>query len=242
MDRSERGPEARLLALETAAEAVLEVPSAVQLLDSAAALVVSALPACAFAAVVAPAAGRVTAIAGSDPHALRFERLQTEIGEGPSLDAVTTGHPVLVADLAEEARWSEFVPRALAAGLRSVLSIPTAHEGGAVLSLYADEPSALGPDALNIAEPFVAHVRLVLGTFQMHDQDTAIVEQLRTGLESRTVIGQAQGILMERERLTPEAAFAILRTASQHMNVKLREVAARVVDTGEDPREFRANS
>jgi hypothetical protein len=240
--RRDRGPEARLLPVESAAEAVLEAPSAVQLLDSAAALVVAALPSCSFAAVVAPGAGRLMAIAGSNPKALQFERLQMEIGEGPSVDAATTGQTFSVADLSGEARWSEFVPRALAADVRSVLSMPTARDGGAVLSLYSDEPAALGPGARDLAEPFVAHVRLVLGTFQMHDRDTAIVEQLRVGLESRTVIGQAQGILMERERVTPEEAFAILRTASQHMNVKLREIAARVVETGEDPRKFRADT
>jgi AmiR/NasT family two-component response regulator len=85
-------------------------------------------------------------------------------------------------------------------------------------------------------------VELVLGTFKMHEQDTAIVEQLRAGLESRTVIGQAQGILMERERITAEAAFAILRTASQNTNVKLRDIAVRVVDTGEDPRALGADA
>jgi hypothetical protein len=124
--------------------------------------------------------------------------------------------------------------------VRSVLSIPTAHERGAVLSIYADEPSAFGPDAASRAEPFVTHARLVLGTFQMHDQDSVTVEQLRMGLESRTVIGQAQGFLMERERITAAGVFAILRTASQHVNVKVREIAARVVESGEDPRAFTA--
>jgi hypothetical protein len=229
-----------LTALETAAETVLEVPSAVQLLDSAAALAVTAVPSCSFAAVLAPAAGRLMAIAGSDQHALRFERLQTQLGEGPSLDAARAGVVVSVPDLSSETRWPEFVSRATSSGVRSVLSIATAPEQGAVLSLYADEPSAFGPDARTRAEPFVDHIRLVLGTFQMHEQDIEIVEQLRTGLESRTVIGQAQGILMERERITAQEAFAILRTASQHTNVKLRDIAARVVETGEDPRGFRA--
>jgi hypothetical protein len=218
---------------------VFEAPTAIQLLDSATSLVVTAVPSCAFAAVVALSQGRMIAIAGSDSYALWFERLQTQVGQGPSLDATAMGHQVSVADLSLETRWSDYVPRALAAGVRSVLSIP-ARERGAVLSLYADEPAAFGPDTVTRIEPFVAHVRLVLGTFQMHDADTATVEQLRMGLESRTVIGQAQGILMERERVTPAAAFEMLRVASQNMNVKLRDIAARVVETGEDPRGFTA--
>jgi hypothetical protein len=240
VDGNPGAADARLVALEAAAEAVLEAPSAVELLDSAAGLAVAALHACRFAAVVAPADGRLMAIAASDPDALRFEQLQTQLGEGPSVDAAASGLVVSVADLTRETRWSEFVPRALAADVRSVLSIATAPERAAVLSLYADEPRAFGADVLTRVAPFVAHIRLVLGTFRVHDQDATIIEQLRAGLESRTVIGQAQGILMERERITPEAAFAILRTASQHTNVKLREIAARVVETGEDPRLFSA--
>jgi hypothetical protein len=236
VDRGDVGADARLGALEAAAEAVLEAPSAVELLDSAAALAVAALRSCKFAAVVAPADGRLMAIAASDAEALGFERLQAELGEGPSVDAAASGLVVSVADLTRETRWSKFVPRPLAAGVRSVLSIATAPERAAVLSLYADEPRAFGDDVLTHVAPFVAHIRLVLGTFQVQEHDATLIEQLRAGLESRTVIGQAQGILMERERITPEAAFAILRTASQHTNIKLRNIAARVVETGEDPR------
>jgi AmiR/NasT family two-component response regulator len=54
-------------------------------------------------------------------------------------------------------------------------------------------------------------------------------------LGTREVIGQAQGILMERERITPGQAFDILRHASQHLNRKLRDVAQDLVDTGERP-------
>jgi AmiR/NasT family two-component response regulator len=49
------------------------------------------------------------------------------------------------------------------------------------------------------------------------------------------MIGQAQGILMERERITADQAFDILRRASQHLNIKLRDIAQQLVDTGERP-------
>ena len=58
---------------------------------------------------------------------------------------------------------------------------------------------------------------------------------LERALLSREVIGQAQGILMERERITAEQAFDIPRRASQHLNEKLRDVAQALVDTGDDP-------
>jgi AmiR/NasT family two-component response regulator len=62
------------------------------------------------------------------------------------------------------------------------------------------------------------------------------VEQLREALTSREVIGRAEGILIERERITADQAFGVLRRASQHLNIKLREVATYIVETGEVPR------
>jgi AmiR/NasT family two-component response regulator len=58
---------------------------------------------------------------------------------------------------------------------------------------------------------------------------------LQAALRSRELIGQAQGILMERERISADAAFDVLRRASQHLNVKLFEVAETLVETGESP-------
>jgi ANTAR domain-containing protein len=61
------------------------------------------------------------------------------------------------------------------------------------------------------------------------------IRQLLTALDSREVIGQAKGILMERYRLTPDGAFALLARASQDTNVKLRAVAAELCRTGALP-------
>lgn len=56
---------------------------------------------------------------------------------------------------------------------------------------------------------------------------------LQQALLSRDVIGQAKGILMERLRITPDDAFDVLRRASQSLNLKLREVASHLAETGE---------
>ena len=68
---------------------------------------------------------------------------------------------------------------------------------------------------------------------EAHEEEERRAENLRQALITRQLIGQAQGILMERERITAEQAFDILRRASQHLNTKLREVAQ---DTGRDGR------
>lgn len=59
------------------------------------------------------------------------------------------------------------------------------------------------------------------------------IGQLRTALETRDVIGQAKGILMERHHVTAEEAFAMLNRASQHCNVKLRDLARELTESGD---------
>jgi response regulator NasT len=79
-----------------------------------------------------------------------------------------------------------------------------------------------------VAEEVAVHARIALAAW-----DAA--EDLALGLASRSVIGQAQGILMERFSLDADRAFQVLRRYSQDGNVKLVEVARRVVQTGALP-------
>jgi AmiR/NasT family two-component response regulator len=76
---------------------------------------------------------------------------------------------------------------------------------------------------------FATHAAVALSAAQE-------IEQLRTAMDSHTVVGQATGILMERHRLSAEEAFAVLSRASQDSNTRLREVARRIVAAGSVPR------
>jgi AmiR/NasT family two-component response regulator len=76
---------------------------------------------------------------------------------------------------------------------------------------------------------------LALSVAHSHENEERRAANFHAALSSRETIGEATGILMERERITPEQAFDVLRQASQHLNVKLREVAQNLIDTGEDP-------
>lgn len=60
-------------------------------------------------------------------------------------------------------------------------------------------------------------------------------QQLGDALETRHEIGEAMGILMERYALTEDSAFKLLKKASQDHNIKLREIARRICETGEKP-------
>jgi GAF domain-containing protein len=119
------------------------------------------------------------------------------------------------------------------AGIRSSLSLQlfTDPEGvvslGA-LNLYSPRPRSFDADTRGEAVAFAAHAAIAL-------QSAQAGAHLRSGLVTRTVIGQADGILMERLKITADRAFGVLSRLSPESNVKLRDVARHLVETGEIP-------
>jgi AmiR/NasT family two-component response regulator len=103
------------------------------------------------------------------------------------------------------------------------------------LNLYSRYPAAFGVDGRAKAAILVSMASLALSVAHSHEDEERRAANLHNSLESRETIGQAMGILMERERITAEAAFVILRRASEHLHIKLREVARNLIETGEDP-------
>jgi diguanylate cyclase (GGDEF)-like protein len=93
-------------------------------------------------------------IAASSDSALRYERLQTELDEGPCVAAYLTGQAVAVPDLHDEDRFPRFSPRALDAGLTAVFTFPLNHDAARLgaLDLYRDTPGPLSPESLKTAQ------------------------------------------------------------------------------------------
>jgi glucose-6-phosphate-specific signal transduction histidine kinase len=120
--------------------------------------------------------------------------------------------------------------------VRSLLAVPlpTNTTFGA-LNLYARYPEAFGVIDRAKGALLASLAGIAVSAARSHEDEERRAENLHAALSTREVIGQAQGILMERERLTPDQAFDILRRASQHLNRKLRDVAQELVDTGERP-------
>lgn len=187
--------------------------------------------------------GSVRSASTSDPLVRRVDELQLVTGEGPCLDAVTSSSPYDVSDdLAADPRYPRFGPQAATLGIRSALALRlvTDRRLGA-MNLYSDRSHAFEVVDRAKAVILATHCSTALEAAQTRALEAeANRHDLRAALASRGVIGQAQGILMERERLTAEQAFDVLRRASQELNVKLRVVAQRLVDTGEDPRSDQA--
>ena len=158
----------------------------------------------------------------------RVDALQTETGQGPCLDAVYQEKTVSVPDMASETRWPDFARRAAEAGAGSMLSFRLWVEGDdlGALNLYGREPHAFTEESEHIGLLFVSHAAIAVAGAQKQDQ-------LAESIATRDLIGQAKGILMERYRIDAQKAFSLLVRASQQRNVKLRELAVELTDTGE---------
>lgn len=163
-----------------------------------------------------------------------FEQLQVQTGEGPCPDVVAGQDVVEVADFAAERRWPTLTPLAAAAGVRSALAyaLSDGRDPIGALLICSPRPEAFGERERAYGLIFAVHSGLALSTMRDRSVDLRRMENLRQALASREIIGQAQGILMERERVTAAQAFDRLRDASQRLNVKLRDVAQELVDTG----------
>ncbi|WP_017615947.1 ANTAR domain-containing protein [Nocardiopsis salina] len=173
----------------------------------------------------------------------RLDHMQYEYGEGPCLDSasVTGSAYAASADLGTEKRWPRFARAAAEFGGRSVLSLglfPDTDEAlprlGS-LTFYARGPHAFEPGDRDLGMLLAAHAGVALASTRMLAEAELRNTNLERALESRDVIGQAKGILMARQKLTPEQAFDKLREASNRLNTKLSEVARRLAETGESP-------
>lgn len=175
--------------------------------------------------------GQPATVASSDETAMRLDEIQYGLDSGPCLQALHTGQPVHVHDMSTETRWDPYPAHVLAQGGRALLSLPLVVKGTTfgAMNLYAYRAGAFGEAATARASQLAAQAAGAVGMAVRLSAQTALTEQLKEALASRTVIAQATGIVMAQQQCDPEEAFRVLRKASQDGNVKLREVAAKIV-------------
>jgi hypothetical protein len=176
-------------------------------------------------------AGRGVTVTHSGELAKRGDERQYELDDGPCLEAMRTGAPVLVEDMAAEERWGDYPQRAVEAGVGSSLSLPltVGERGRGALNLYSSRGHAFGESGRRAAEPWAAQASGALSVaWGMAERDAA-VDNLSRGMASRQVIGQAVGLLMAQRRCTGDEAFELLKSASQRSNEKLRDIARQLV-------------
>ncbi|MEU7338380.1 MULTISPECIES: GAF and ANTAR domain-containing protein [unclassified Streptomyces] len=176
--------------------------------------------------------GEVRALAATGDVVRRADRIQQDLREGPCFDAVTDRQQVyVIEDLNRpHERWSRFAPELRKLGMGSVMGflLFTEDDELGALNLYSHRPRAFDDAARQAGWILASHAAVAFSAARTH-------QQLGDALETRHEIGEAMGILMERYGLPENAAFGVLKKASQDRNVKLREIARQVCETGEKP-------
>ncbi|HEX2072499.1 MAG TPA: GAF and ANTAR domain-containing protein [Geodermatophilus sp.] len=170
--------------------------------------------------------------------ALHCDERQYERGHGPCLHAARSGELTEIADTRTETRWPDYVQRAAERGARSSLSVPLPINEGVygALNIYAREPNAFDQDSRSVATKFAPYVAVAAA--HLCDEDAGAVDNsLQAALEAGAIIDQAKGVVMERYQLTADQAFQFLAQVAMTTKTRLRDVADRLLHTGQIPLE-----
>jgi GAF domain-containing protein len=165
----------------------------------------------------------IDTIAPTDDLVLDIDGKQYELKEGPCYDAATDRAHVISPDLAADDRFPTYGPYVVGKGIRAQagLRLFDAPASQGALNLYSQRPGAF-EDFSTLANLFAHQAAVAIGYARE-------IADLNDALRTRTTIGQAVGIIMERYGLSDERAFAFLTRLSQHGNIKLRVVATEIV-------------
>jgi hypothetical protein len=199
---------------------------------------VSTIAGCRMASVTLCERSGYRTAASTNPAATAVDQAQYQSHEGPCLDAVHA--PMVYAQSFPDERWPTLASRPTESGVQSALSYrleaatsDTADSGGGSLNSYGVSPYAFNDTAQEIGLILAAHASAAARAVAERSNLQNLGRDLQQALLSSDVIGQAKGILMERLKIAPEDAFDLLRRSSQNLNVKLRDVARGLTETGE---------
>jgi GAF domain-containing protein len=174
---------------------------------------------------------RLETIAQTDPVVEQADRLQCELDEGPCRDSSWHRQTLISTDLAADPRWPRWAGKMCALGVASVLAVELTDVDDrriGAITVYGTRPRDFNADEVAFANIFARHAALALS----RSLDEA---NLNVALDSRKLIGQAEGLLMERYQLDESRAFQVLLRYSQDHNVKLRQVAEYLIATRQLP-------
>jgi hypothetical protein len=177
--------------------------------------------------------GHITSRSPTNDDIRKLDDIQAQLHEGPCISAIEfppDDGVVMAQDLTrppDADRWPHFAPQAVAHGYQALLSTQLSPDGGtrAALNLYSRTANTFDESARITAGLFGLQAALLL-------YGANHARHLGQALESRDLIGQAKGILMERFHVTGEQAFRMLASSSQHTNIKLVDVARWLTQTG----------
>jgi GAF domain-containing protein len=195
-------------------------------------LTVEAVPPVELAGITMMVEGRPQTAIFTDPEATEIDEAQYGTGEGPCVQAFRENRVIRIDSTLRDGPWQAFRETASEHGVRSTLSLPLTVDKEAVgaLNLYAKREHAFGDDEVETATLFASQAAIVLANAQAYWDARELSSGLSEAMKHRAVIEQAKGVLMAAEGLDEDAAFQLLVSASQRENVKLRDIAQRIMD------------
>lgn len=166
-----------------------------------------------------------------------IDQLQEETGEGPCLSSIEDRETHLVGDLSGETAWPVFAKRAATeTGIRSMLCyvLRLGENATAAMNMMSTEVNAFTEEDVATGTLFAAQVAVAVTSSLGQERQDETIHQLEDAVATRQVIGQAVGILMATRKIEADAAFELLKKVSQDSNIKLRDIAERVVERADN--------
>ena len=185
---------------------------------------VEVLPQVKYASItVKHADGRLETFAPTDDIIREIDAAQYELQEGPCYQAAVDTVHLEAPRLAEDTRFPRYAPVAVSYGIQAQAGIRLfdAPASNGALNLYSEEPDSF--EGFDAVSQLFAHQSAVALAYARH------VGNLENAVKSRQIVGQAVGIMMERHQLDDARAFAFLARLSSHENIKLRDIAERII-------------
>jgi len=198
-------------------------------------LAVDAVPGADLVGLTIMVEGRQRTAVFTDDAAPEIDQAQYETGEGPCLDAFLQQRIFTIESTREAGPWPTFRRAAAAHGVGSTLSLPLLANDKALgaMNVYAFKERAFGEHDVEVGTLFSYQAASVLANAQAYWDARDLSSRLGEAMEHRAIIEQAKGMLMATQPCAAEEAFDILVRASQRENVKLRDIAARMVGDAE---------
>ncbi len=203
----------------------------VQALQRVSELTVTAVPGADLVGITMMVEGRARTAVFTDQASPEVDQAQYDTGEGPCLDAFRHGRVFRIESTAEDGPWPAFRKACADHAIRSTLSLPLVvnKEGVGAMNLYSHTERAFPESDTVIGEAFASQAAIVLANAKAYWDARELSERLGEAMQSRAVIEQAKGMLMAAQRCDEDEAFQLLVRASQRENIKLRDIAARIV-------------
>ena len=160
-----------------------------------------------------------------------FEQAERDLGEGPCIDAYTGAQVISTADLRSDPRWPRLGPAARTNQIRGVLSAPVVHDGQAVgtCNAYTTSPRAWTEADAGAVRAFAVVLGRLIGSITDARDKAELTAQLQFALNTRVLVEQAKGVLMEREGVDADRALELLRRRARSSERKLTDVARELI-------------